>query len=373
MEISYKRTAKQSFMILRGECEPWGYEERMIAENKIDVLLDFNKTLTDGNTEFWYDISGKRSLMDFFLQERVCVKTVKLFFLALQEALNRLDKYLIGTQSLILTEDTIFMSNDVSEHAIYLCACPVIHQDMGEQIRHIMEHLIKEVDSNSPEDVRIIYELFDISLRKDAQITDFIAVFNYPSNHIEELEEDDWADLEEESDDEIEYPFLSEMDIGEVKKDDKKKRGFNFFWRIKKRKKELFPSNDIVEDFIYDSIEEINGPISQSENNTTFLSLEDCMQKRLIYKGNKGLGDMYIEKDVFCIGSKEKGNDGVIDVPVISRYHAKIVKTNNEYMIEDLNSKNGTTVNGKMLEYRNPVFLKSGDRINFADVPYQFL
>ena len=43
-----------------------------------------------------------------------------------------------------------------------------------------------------------------------------------------------------------------------------------------------------------------------------------------------------------------------------------------EYFIEDLNSKNGTWLNGEVLNYKTSYPLKKNDKICFADEEYVF-
>lgn len=61
-----------------------------------------------------------------------------------------------------------------------------------------------------------------------------------------------------------------------------------------------------------------------------------------------------------------------IQEPTVSRIHGKLTCIQGEYYLEDLNSKNGTYVNGKRLEPQKPVHLKDGDILVFADMYYYF-
>lgn len=93
----------------------------------------------------------------------------------------------------------------------------------------------------------------------------------------------------------------------------------------------------------------------------------------LMYRGMDGLSDITIQKESFFIGKKESEVDGVIDRSCISRVHAKIELDGEEYYIEDMNSTNGTYLNGQQLEYHQRVRLKEGDNITFGTVEYRFV
>jgi pSer/pThr/pTyr-binding forkhead associated (FHA) protein len=58
-------------------------------------------------------------------------------------------------------------------------------------------------------------------------------------------------------------------------------------------------------------------------------------------------------------------NDIVIDSPVVSVQHAMLVKTGDSFWLKDLNSTNGTYVNGSLFTYGE---LKDGDTIRFGTV-----
>lgn len=57
--------------------------------------------------------------------------------------------------------------------------------------------------------------------------------------------------------------------------------------------------------------------------------------------------------------------------PSISRHHAVLVREGDNYTVQDLNSSNGTFVNGKQLKM--PKRVMSGDRIKFGNVEFLFV
>ncbi|MEZ6130386.1 MAG: FHA domain-containing protein [Planctomycetaceae bacterium] len=63
--------------------------------------------------------------------------------------------------------------------------------------------------------------------------------------------------------------------------------------------------------------------------------------------------------------------DVVVDSPAVSRCHARIICDNQRYFIEDLNSRNGTTVNAKRIHSRT--LLNDGDLVGIATLPFRFL
>ncbi len=62
--------------------------------------------------------------------------------------------------------------------------------------------------------------------------------------------------------------------------------------------------------------------------------------------------------------------DVVVDVGAVSRKHAQFLEMGGQYYVEDLNSRNGTFVNGEMINGRYE--LKLGDRIQVCDITFRF-
>jgi pSer/pThr/pTyr-binding forkhead associated (FHA) protein len=91
---------------------------------------------------------------------------------------------------------------------------------------------------------------------------------------------------------------------------------------------------------------------------------------RIILKFNSTvIKELKIDQDEIIIG-RDSGNDVQIDNIAVSREHAKIIRGPNYYLIEDLNSTNGTFVNGKKI---NKKFLKEDDEISIGKHSLQII
>ncbi|NLN14123.1 MAG: FHA domain-containing protein [Tissierellia bacterium] len=114
---------------------------------------------------------------------------------------------------------------------------------------------------------------------------------------------------------------------------------------------------------------------------------------RLIYLDIKGmnntaLGGAYLKlvnrkdsipfkiNEYYSIGEgltlgRRGDNDIVIKDPYVSKDHFQIVKDEDEYFLEDLNSANGTYLNGERIQ--DVVPLKDGDRIRVGNIDFLFV
>ena len=87
------------------------------------------------------------------------------------------------------------------------------------------------------------------------------------------------------------------------------------------------------------------------------------MASLLVHNGTHALTHELVE-DIIMIG-RAPLNDIVIDNPVVSAQHAMLLRLGNSYWLKDLNSTNGTYINGLLFTYGE---LKDGDRIRFGAV-----
>lgn len=83
------------------------------------------------------------------------------------------------------------------------------------------------------------------------------------------------------------------------------------------------------------------------------------------------------EKDIllsyypFIIGKQEGLCDYVLDKSTVSRLHVRFDETENGYQVTDLNSTNGTFVNGRPLDANGTASVQPGDEIGVADLKFQ--
>lgn len=88
-------------------------------------------------------------------------------------------------------------------------------------------------------------------------------------------------------------------------------------------------------------------------------------QKPVLYirEGELAGKNIEIEQDEFTIG---RGSTCDLPLPErpVSRFHAKIIYENGVYMLHDLNSKNGTHLNGQQVT--GSAVLRDGDEIQIA-------
>ena len=110
----------------------------------------------------------------------------------------------------------------------------------------------------------------------------------------------------------------------------------------------------------------------REEGADTCLLCEQVPQAQLIPVTEGKLENLILDRDQMLIGKLEGAADLQINVPTVSRLHARIEKREGEYYLQDMNSKNGTRVNHRELAGGEKCMLKNGDLVSFADISYHF-
>ena len=98
----------------------------------------------------------------------------------------------------------------------------------------------------------------------------------------------------------------------------------------------------------------------------------DGIQNQFVYQGADRSRDFYCMQGKLLLGSDMEESDIYIPFPMISRIHARIEIDAQGTFLEDMNSTNGTHVNGELLQYREKRRLQKGDIISLAGECYSF-
>lgn len=91
---------------------------------------------------------------------------------------------------------------------------------------------------------------------------------------------------------------------------------------------------------------------------------------RLEHNSDKGNLVFVINKPEFILGKSNSADGFITNSTNVSRHHCKIVVSGDSYMISDLNSTNGTRVNGYYLTPNDFYYLNNGDKLSVADIEF---
>lgn len=402
MEVSYKRTYKESYLIITGTLGSYQYEEMMLKENELKTLLTFYTMDVNGKTQFWYDISSKQSIKDYLEQNPISFELLIRIFAAIMVAFEEVAKYLLRTEHILLSAETIYVSRQEGQE-VYLCYYPG-DQDGKCGLSDFMNHIIGVLDYADDDLTRLCYSLYEMTLDEHTTIGDLYEYIqeNLPEDYIQasnmprgnstgnncalQKEEHIYA----EGDDHIDSVenVATYDDVEEPAEEEVAQREFDFggnvleeiFNRIRSKGLEIYDmimswqkgKKDRMEDNKPLENDLIIEPEPVECEPTVFLGAKsNKVYGSLRYIGNEKESDYIIDSNIFRIGT-HGANDACLNSQTVSRHHAKINEIDNHFYIQDLNSTNGTFLNDIMLNYSQSYELNPGDRITFADVPYIF-
>ncbi len=147
-------------------------------------------------------------------------------------------------------------------------------------------------------------------------------------------------------------------------------------------------SSVTLRDISYGAQNGISGPIPQSGGNfgETTVLFSGGMGETTVLGGAQQSGSrqacllrlktserILLNKPVFRIGREENFVDYFVgDNTAVGRSHANFIARQGAYFVEDTNSRNGTFVNGAVVQSNSRQELKDGDKIMLADEEFEF-
>ena len=397
---TYERNYNHNYMILEAkEREYTGFSERIVQENEIPGLLPCQFRVLEGKLFFYYEISGKRTLSQLFQKKKIGGVEMRRLLTGLSLLQKEAQRYLLDFQKYILLPEYLYSDFDIKQlHTVYY---PDYNEE--ETLEKIGSFFVEHVDYQEAEAVELAYSFQQRIMEENINLE--IVVEELLKSKKAEFfsEEIDSRRKEEENDictikvDEKPFYGIEEMPGKEESKHNKIHskekwkigefayiqelwdflKGLAFLKKKEKRQKEIKRKEKPVYEVELDLDEDVTevpffSQSTSSEETQFFPSMEEKRIHSLIYHGREKLPDLELEVFPYIIGKGEKGIDGRLELPTISRIHSQLDYINDSYFIMDLNSTNGTFLNGERLPPNIRKTLSVGDRVQFAGEAYIF-
>ncbi len=388
------------------------YEYQMCAYNVLNSFLDFQQRSQNGISYLYYEVSGMQSL-DIFVQAQKLKRThIVILAKSIVKLCKELSEYALNIHSvnfqpkyIMITgggEAVRFLYNFQQEETVgeaieQFFECCIEHLDyrdelLMEQLYQVYERLLEQKENFSllTEMERIIK-----TLEEEESVKEFVIT-------VETAPTEDSAGKSSRVSDEVISP--------ESKVAQREHRNLRiglvvlllldlvllFVWQPlnilkiffgisiglillglnihvyrqgKLNAKEVEENMDKQE--YIEEYEELAKICDMNNGGTQIISIRET-DKFLYNLQNEEPRYIYIEEIGKLIGKDSQKVQVCIPHEGVSRVHALVVRKGKDYIVEDLNSTNGTWVNGNILEPRAPHVLKEGDKVRFADLEYIF-
>lgn len=372
MKIEYIRQLQTSYMRIELKSGLGRTEEEMLSHNRIHGILPVGWQREDEKILLRYDITGKVALDALLEEKKADAVLLEQLLSGICSAVRQLEKFLLCPEGILLCPEAVFCDYKTGE--VFFCYFPEEEVSFTERLQRFMEYLLTKTDHKNKEAVDLAYGLYEELLTPAYSLCDiqsFLQERRSPKIEDIKTEEEPAAVQREETVRIIrEEEILSRMSpdgwFETIKRSAYEKMSAWINTREWKKIKRKRPGSRQL-------TFEIEEGEKQEEFATELLSERHEEENRILkYEGTDVLPDLLITRFPFLIGSAADC-DGVIKSSGISRHHARMILKDGVYFIEDLNSTNGTTVEGGLLTYKTKVSLKKGAIVCFANQPYRFL
>lgn len=381
------------------------YQYCILSRGGIRGLLECSLRYINSDAFLYYNISSKQNLSQIMNKKKVDRQWLKDFAWNLNYVRQEINRFLLDDANIIWEPEKIY--RDLDENRWSFIYYPYYTGDNG--FSRFLEFMIEKLDYDDDKLVECAYRIYenyenfgDTYLRE--KIYEDIKWLDNKRNRKKEKVNDsnienvsDTEDETEEPGDEIESVFAdsqndektteisgeTESDNEEaVQKEKEPKHGLLAFLegarkkdkeaRAKAKKENRYAMN------YRETLEVAEGDEDYGEDKTDndkqygkTVYIEKVAEAKDIKKrlfGENGEVKAILGEEPLVIGKKEDECDLVLEDDSVSRLHARIVPEGGGYMLEDLNSTNGTFKNGIRLKPYERRKLVSGDEIRAGSV-----
>ncbi len=365
MKIEYIRNLNGSYMIIRDVDYPCrSYELMMLLNNRIPGLLSLQIIVGDGKLEYWYDITGMTSLDTQLMLISLDASGLQTMTEDIFDMNLGLEEYLLDGKNICYLPELVFYDRYVEKYRF--CYLPGSGEAEPQGMQNLMEYLLTKIDHTDQRAVKIGYELYEKSTQEGCSIQELLGCLG------KEETVDVLGNLETGAGSEIKQISTDKSDETEENKYAKaafeKNKRSNKKWKPKKEKKGKLDYAAELKQRIQHQI--VAEPVVHKKQTVLLDRGRHHPEVWLRYQGKGEEQDFPLGSGDFLIGTQEDRVDFVMQADTVSHIHARITGQDGTFYLEDLNSTNGTCVNGKELVYHEKVKLKPEDRILFADEEY---
>lgn len=410
LKTEYKRDMKNNYMLISFEDESdikpdtKQYEFKMLENNYIAGLMKL-KLCKEGEKEvFYYDITSKRSLSDIYKDKGIGMEDVKKIIFGIMKTISNMERFLLESKGLLLNIDYIYA--DPKSLDPVFCYLPCAKEISDNKLSYMFEQLLSRFDQNDREGFEQVYRLYQESCKDSCVLNDLVNIMNIYNKNTEKATILKVSDADGTKEDMYEY---DKEEIFENKKKDKAKSfSIKSLFKIKKEKNKRSqnkaPIPDSERSYKTSQKEEKNGYEDVDEEcdkekdewmelfNTktceksretyedmpythTLLLSEDTDKevRYILISKDKSTEDIKLPYFPFIIGKQERICDHILKNDKVSRLHLRIDKDREEeFSVRDLNSLNGTKLDGRLLDNEETAKLIIGNEIEIADLKYVF-
>lgn len=375
MEISYKKDGNRNFMIIKElEVDEEDYKLQMVVNNRIEGILPLSIRTINNKPEIYYGITSMISMESMYAKKQMSGKDVYELVKSIKELAEKMNEYLLDINNIIFETEFIYLKRQEKKYTF--CYCPGAGENYQEKLRSFFDKLLEYINHDDRKAVLIAYGIQQITLGNNFTVQDLM---DCAEKNIHEKKEEN-----------INKPLIRDIsdskiceknEIPDLDKTESRKGFFRNVIEILKGKRKYKDEKELEYSGLND-IDDGNIRIYEEGEKTEIIAAEMEEETMLLTTGETtpaiALKSIDLENPLEIIpdrmpcivGKSKKTSDFCLENPVISRVHMRISEEREGYFVEDLNSTNGTFVNGIQLAPHQLKEINVGDRITLANMDF---
>lgn len=439
LEAKYYKDYRHNYMILQSKQEESrNYQNKILASGKIQEILKCSVRHVNGQTYFYYDISSKTTLENYYQGKKLSYSQLKDLFRQLYGIYSRLGAFFMEETKLVLLPEAIYY--DLTDQKYVGLYYPDYESETGNPYEALMEYLLDHIDTEDQQLADCMYRIYEMSEEAGFSLDDALQILD----RLEGKEEDHAAEPElfDMDKDSVILQSDTPFPVYEPEPEPVKKK--NLFYPVfaglsacgmvtvmviyflyelsseeilvligcfaamgvclliclimimKGRRKEdnenAGEAKRLPEQEWVDMCDTKNAPISLENvlsndmnlhlteerhfgedtkyGNTIFYDVSQTAEYKLYALDKKNKKHIELQKFPCTIGKMAGCVDYVLSDDSISRIHAKFEKRDNQILLTDMNSTNGTYKNGLRMQPQETTEIEPGDEIRFGNLNY---
>jgi len=411
-EVIIKSEFDRSYLLIEQSEWDSGYKLEMITQNKIPGLLECRIRYIEDKMFCAYDITSKKSLEQEYTDKRMQFDNLVELFYGIHRNMRQGNEYLLEYKDFWLYPQYIFKELETEE--IFCLYHPQNTEELHigqEKYRALADFILDKIDHKDEHAVNIAYHFYKLSKEDFFSFETFVNFMEKEILMVRAEERKEKRQIEDVIRPVMETGICSEKEGGEHVITDFSKEEYTLTkWWIPgvlfllgavllagycfipilrryavfvllpgllviafaitllirnvilyiKQGKELMYEEPIesvrVEEYFDDALDDV----------TVFFDREEYMC--LKWKEGRFSKEYVLEQFPVTIGKLKESVQVEIKDTSISRLHARLRKQGNTVYLQDLDSTNGTFINGKRLLTGEDAIIKRGDEIQFGKI-----
>ena len=190
LEAKYYKDYKHNYLILQSkrEEESRNYQNKILASGKIQEILKCSVRHVNGQTYFYYDISSKTTLENYYQGKKLSYSQLKDLFRQLYGIYSRLGSFFMEEAKFVLLPEVIFYDlTDQKYNGLYY---PDYEPETENPYEVLMEYLLDHIDTEDQQLADCMYQIYEMSEEAGFTIDDALQMLD----RLEGKEEDHTAE-----------------------------------------------------------------------------------------------------------------------------------------------------------------------------------